>query len=537
MTDSLNPFHQGPSDRSFLSVLAHELRTPLTSVVGLLALLEEGSVRVEDAEAKELASMGRTEAERMLLIIENLLAATWVAQGRLEPDTGAVRLPGVVRDALAEFPDVARRTFVPLDREAVVEGDRRLVAQIVSNLIQNVSRYAPDGEVEVRFDCHEGVVSLSVADDGPGIPPGYHSAVFDARASERGLGVGLGISRDLARAMGGDLVLAQESFRSGATFILTLPASQADEAVADEGAPTVADEATSVLPPSARLLVDMTEVLADRSLDRLVAGLQRMFADLLGAESGCLMVTDRSGNLKRAGGFGIDPDIEIPESAVVRSVLEEGRHVFVADLPEEEAAWSHVVGARSGLFLPVLDEDAAIGVLVIGWDATVEPSSRVMEIATALARLASFGAQRAALVADVAFERGLRSSVLEAFPIAVSVFAGDPPQVIDWNAAERKLLGICEDDQRPPGIVASQNTFDVRFIDGTPLTLETAPVTQTIRTGKSSGPFLLRVRRADGSEIISRTYCAPFFDDTGAVAGAVVSSEDMGASGPPADLA
>src|SRR3970282_127596 len=84
--------------RPFLSVVAHELRTPLTSVMGLFALLEDGTVKVSDAEARELAALGRSEAERMLLIIENLLAATRLAQGRLQPERRPVDLPGLVRD-------------------------------------------------------------------------------------------------------------------------------------------------------------------------------------------------------------------------------------------------------------------------------------------------------------------------------------------------------------------------------------------------------------------------------------------------------
>jgi len=116
---------------------------------------------------------------------------------------------------------------------------------------------------------------------------------------------------------------------------------------------------------------------------------------------------------------------------------------------------------------------------------------------------------------------------MESLPLAISVYAGDPPHLVDWNRRERTLLGIHEDSERPSDMVAGQQKFDIRFADGTPLDLDNAPVTLAIRTGCTSGPTLLRVRRADGTDVTVRVYCAPFFNDQGEVAGAVVSSEEL----------
>jgi hypothetical protein len=89
------------------------------------------------------------------------------------------------------------------------------------------------------------------------------------------------------------------------------------------------------------------------------------------------------------------------------------------------------------------------------------------------------------------------------------------------------MLGLAPQGDRPSRLASSQEVFDVRFADGTPLTLDNAPVTQAIRTGMSSGPFLLRLRRDDGSEVLSRTHCAPVVDDAGNVVAAVVLSEEV----------
>jgi PAS domain-containing protein len=141
--------------------------------------------------------------------------------------------------------------------------------------------------------------------------------------------------------------------------------------------------------------------------------------------------------------------------------------------------------------------------------------------------LVSFALDRSTLSRDAAMERELRSLVMESLPIAISVFMGDPPRVVDWNRQERRMLGLDDDIQRPSELDATQGLFDVRFVDGTPLTVDNAPVTLAIRSGEAAGPFYLRVRRLDGSETITRTHCAPFVDPDGRVAGAVVTSEEV----------
>ncbi len=113
---------------------------------------------------------------------------------------------------------------------------------------------------------------------------------------------------------------------------------------------------------------------------------------------------------------------------------------------------------------------------------------------------------------------------MDALPIAVSVFAGDPPVLIDANQQERAMLGM-PDREASPELEQRQRHFDVRFADGSALTVDNAPVSAAIRTGERAGPFLLRVRRQDGSEIVTRTHCAPFDFPGRDGLGAVVTSE------------
>jgi PAS domain-containing protein len=505
--------------------VAHELRTPLTTVLGVLSLLDDGSVALDEDEGRELIAMGRHEAEQMLFLVDTLLTRSRLDRGVLQVDPAPIDLARLVRESLHSFPSLARRTFVPLDREAVAYGDRRLVAQIVTNLLQNVDRYAPDGSVEVRFERRGDAIATLVADEGPGIPIDRAEDVFTGSSSDRGLGVGLGISRDIARSLGGDLEVSERPLRSGATLVLTLP--RADPGAAVDARSTSSPHMSATLPPSARLLVDMTEVLAERSLERLVTHINRMLSDLLDAGTACLVVRGRDGHLAEVGAFGEGTGRLVPDGATVRRVIDTGITEFVERLGEDEPGWVERLGSGSALFVPVPGAEGPIGVLAVAWSRETPPSNRVVEVATAVGILAGLGVDRALLAADVHFERSLRSSVLESLPIAISVFAGDPPRIVDWNAAEERLLGMGPDDVRPANLAVSQERYNVRFLDGTPLDLSNAPVAIAIRTGASAGPFYLRVTRTDGTSTITRTYCAPFLDEHGAVAGAVVTSEEV----------
>lgn len=514
---------EGP--RAVVSQVAHELRTPLTAILGILELLEDSTVSLDPNETAELVRLARDDAKRMTFLIDDLLASYRLAEERLHPVSRPVGLQQAVLSALANFPHIGRRTFVASGRQLVASADPNLVQQVITNLFQNIDRYAPQGEVEVSFGHNGSEVWLKVSDDGPGIPPDERAGVFGGERVGVGLGLGLGLSRGLARAMGGDLECI-DPLRSGATFALTLPASsEPAELVKTEDVPKLPDE-DRMLSPRARLLVDMTVALAERSLDRAVAGMQTLCAALLRAETGVVLALQK-GSFKRAGSFGSTGDITLSaEDPHLKWVVEHRQPHWVESF-EEDSNLSALLGSGSALFLPVLDDETLTGILAVGWTQPVRPSGPAMEVAAALARLAAFAIDRASLAADVIYERRLRASVMESLPLAISVYAGDPPRVVDWNQRERTLLGISNDAERPSDLVASQQKFDVRFADGTPLDLENAPVTQAIRSGRSRGPFLLRVRRADNTEVTVRTYCAPFFNEHGQVAGAVVSSEEL----------
>ncbi|MDJ0962576.1 MAG: ATP-binding protein [Acidimicrobiia bacterium] len=509
--------------------MSHELRTPLTSVIGMLDLLDSDQGTLEAEEAAELLGLARSEAEHIEHLVANLHSASRLARNTLEPSPVPINIARLTSRVVDRFPSVARRTYLPTGR-LLAMADPQLTTQVITNLVQNVERYAPDGEVTITVERRDDYVALVLSDDGPGIDREEEAAIFSDSASDRGLGIGLTLSRELAEAMGGDLAI-ERSRRRGATFALLLP--HTDEALASptehlpkHAAPVIAHS------PRARLLVDLAAAFAERSLDRTMAGIHRLYVELLGATGTVLMVPE--GEAFQPVASSASAPSQWVVDATLTHVLRTASPVELSGLAEPGVPdWQRHLGGRAALAVPVMDGTEPVGVLVVSFaHANDIPAGRAGHVAMALAQLAAFAVHRASLARDVAFERTLRSSVMESLPIAISVFAGDPPTVVDWNQRERDMLGLSDDVVRPSDLHSSQSMFRVRFADGTPLTVDNAPVTAAIRSGQTAGPFLLTVQRADGTDITTRTYCAPFFDEDGTVAGAVVTSEELGITRP-----
>ena len=518
-----------PAERDNYSKIAevsHELRTPLTGILGTLELLTESTVPLEPSEINELLVAAHGDANHLLHIVGNLHAKSRLDRAILRPEAVVTNLRGVVEKAVARSPGVARRCYLSPGGKAGVVGDPQLIMQIVTNLVQNIERYAPDGEVRISFFERDAELSATFSDSGPGIPAFRADQIFDDASSAQGLGLGLSLSRQLAVAMGGDLTLDNPG-EPGAQFSLTLPAS-GKTATPDQTGGFISPERSRAYSPRSRLLIDLAEALSEQSLDNAVGGIQKLYTELLGATGGLLLLARPDGTFSTAGPYGKGTIVRSEDAPELARVISGGDPERIGDITDLDWASETNLGGGSAMLLPVHDGQDVVAVLAVGWKGTDSlPTGSAEAVTTALADLTAPAIARAALSEDVVFERRLRASVMDELPIAVSIFAGDPPRVIDMNRKERELLQIAGEGDRPRELGASQHRFDVRFADGTPLSVDNAPVTTAIRTGKATGPFILIVRRSDGSQIHTRTYCAPIFDGDGAVSGAVVTSEPL----------
>lgn len=236
------------SDRSkaaFLAAMSHDLRTPLNAIAGYVQLLKMG-VRgpVNEDQVADLDRIGKNQ-EHLLAIISEVLEFARVGAGRVTYQYADVRLDLALRDAEAMvLPQIATKEIEykcePCDEPLSVRTDAGKLQQILINLLSNAIKFTPkEGSITTRFVARrhgrftkEPVVQIQVEDTGSGIPADKLDSIFlpfvqvNRRLNhpDEGIGLGLAISRDLARALGGDLT-AQSEWGKGSTFTLTLPLS------------------------------------------------------------------------------------------------------------------------------------------------------------------------------------------------------------------------------------------------------------------------------------------------------------------------
>lgn len=251
----------------FLASLAHELRNPLAAMRNAVELLT-ATEAAPDEKTPGRRTLSRSILARQLShltrLVDDLLDLSRVTSNRLVLRKEAVALADVAEAALeATRPALDARCSalsVRLPEEAVlVEGDPVRLAQILSNLLTNASKYAPEGgriELAVAADEMEAVVR--VTDDGIGLTPADLERVFGmfeqgaVRAGcDEGLGVGLALSRRLAHLHGGSLTASSPGPGRGSTFTLLLP-----RATAPRPAPARLEEPAPEAAPRRVLVVE-----------------------------------------------------------------------------------------------------------------------------------------------------------------------------------------------------------------------------------------------------------------------------------------
>ena len=215
----------------FLASVAHELRTPLTAVVGFAHELQDESGLYTDAERAEFQKLISFHSSELANLIEDLLVWARADIGEVQVRPHSIDLGWCVTQCIEAMPEID----VFFEATSVVAfADPARVRQIVRNLISNAGRYGgPNARVDVRTDGDWSVIEVS--DDGPELPEDRREAIFAPYARSEistslpgSIGLGLTVSRTLARLQGGELAFVREGERN--VFRVMLP--QPVEAVA-----------------------------------------------------------------------------------------------------------------------------------------------------------------------------------------------------------------------------------------------------------------------------------------------------------------
>jgi signal transduction histidine kinase len=213
----------------FLASVSHELRTPITAVVGTSEILRDESLDLSDDERSELLDMVVSEGTDLVNIVSDLLAAAKADSGTLTVSSVTVSLRAQAAQVL-EGLDQKSGARIEISGEPVRGvGDPDRVRQIVRNLLTNAQRYGGD-TIRLELAAGDSRAILRVCDDGAGVPGDERERIFEPYASAHGpnahagsIGLGLAISRKLARLMGGDLTYRYEDGESIFEFALPVP--------------------------------------------------------------------------------------------------------------------------------------------------------------------------------------------------------------------------------------------------------------------------------------------------------------------------
>ncbi|MGE5180578.1 MAG: sensor histidine kinase [Acidobacteriota bacterium] len=214
--------------QQLVAFLVHDLKGPVNAIDLYAQVIARGTPD-DHARARMSAERIREETRTLLRMITDLLDISKADEGRLAPSPADVDASSLVHDVLDMLAVAAARSSVTLATEievATIHCDRDLIARVLSNLVDNAIRHAPDGsEVRVVIAEVDGHTEIRVADGGPGIPREQHASVFERFVSgglttRANRGLGLAFCNLAVEAHGGRIWI--EDGTPGAVFCVRI---------------------------------------------------------------------------------------------------------------------------------------------------------------------------------------------------------------------------------------------------------------------------------------------------------------------------
>lgn len=218
----------------FLANMSHEIRTPLTGILGYAEMLMNYCKTDEDR--KNYAKKIKKNADNLTELINDILDLSKVEAGALKVENLPLSLSDEIEATLSWLGDQAQEKGIAI--ESIIErplpstivSDPKRLRQVLTNVIGNAIKFTERGKISVRVKAESTFISIYVEDTGCGIPQPSQQKLFepfvqaDSSTTRKygGTGLGLALSRRLARALGGDLILVQSTPNRGSTFKITI---------------------------------------------------------------------------------------------------------------------------------------------------------------------------------------------------------------------------------------------------------------------------------------------------------------------------
>lgn len=220
---------------ALLTSISHDLKTPLAAILGAADMLRDYSKSLPERDRDELLSTIIDESERLNRFITNLLDMTRIESGATEPNASLHYVGDILGSALRRAAKILAQHETEIDIPAdlpMLKLDPVLFEQVLFNLLDNASKYAPSGsKIRIQGWVDADSVQVQILDEGPGIPQSDLARVFDTFYRVRkadhvlaGTGLGLSICRGFIEAMGGTISAANRTDRPGAIFTIRMPA-------------------------------------------------------------------------------------------------------------------------------------------------------------------------------------------------------------------------------------------------------------------------------------------------------------------------
>lgn len=226
---------------AFVSAVTHELRTPLTTFRLYSEMLAENAVAEESQRRSYLKTLCE-ESDRLMRLVENVLAFSRIERDKAPPPSESLTLDDLLDRCLPRLNDRCEQAGLTLEIEnktasgaSHLQTSPAVIEQILFNLVDNAAKYAGSktsrSELKISVETSPQKFHITVRDFGPGLSHAgarrlfrpFRKSAHDAAESAPGVGLGLALSRRLARQLGGDLMFQRPESGPGAAFILVLP--------------------------------------------------------------------------------------------------------------------------------------------------------------------------------------------------------------------------------------------------------------------------------------------------------------------------